>query len=191
MSMPAMKPNEGQSEARNCDCCGGIHTVCKAMEIEEFTYGSGKDSFNVSLRVPIWTCSECCESYTDWEADVLRHEAVCDRLGRPSPRAIREFRNANGFSQEQLAEVGRFGIASIKRWEAGDQIPSASAAQHLELLMLPGILAMLRERDHARQIPASVPRFQTELSELSRRRAVSFQLRRARLVAAPQPAIAA
>ena len=126
--------------------------------------------------MPVWTCRQCHESYTDWEADELFHEAVCEHLDRPTPREIRQFREKSSLSQSEFASLTRIGIASIKRWESGEQIPSASTAQHLQLVMMPGVLAKLRSREVTRAGEGE-PLFRTEIADTTRKEAERFQLR--------------
>jgi DNA-binding transcriptional regulator YiaG len=169
--------NLGFDLTRTCDDCDAPHTVTRSYETEQLVYGSGEDAVTLEVVVPVWRCAACDSAYTDAEADEIRHEAICHYLDRPTPREIREFREANGLSQDELAKLGRFGIASIKRWELGEQIPSASAAQHLQLLMLPGALASLRTRRALVGRRSNQPRFRTNLSDRSRRDAQTFMLR--------------
>jgi putative zinc finger/helix-turn-helix YgiT family protein len=172
-------------ERRACEQCGAQESVVHSIVSERFPYGSGDDAAILEAHVLVWTCEACGEVYSEWEADEARHEAVCAYLDRPSPREIREFREANGLSQEEFAKLTRFGAASIKRWETGEQIPSASAAHLLQIVMMPGILEQLRAKARAKDSRLSTPRFRTPVTEDSRRCAQLFSLR-----PAPQKATA-
>jgi YgiT-type zinc finger domain-containing protein len=174
----AMRPSEAAStERRNCELCDTPQSVMRSLVTDIFTYGAGVEAVTLEAQVPVWTCTACGETYTDWEAEERRHEAVCHYLDRPTPQELRHFRELNSLSQDDLARISRFGIASVKRWEAGDQLPSASAAQHLQLLMQPGALSRLRARDRVRAFESSPPQFRTTITERARRDAELFQLR--------------
>lgn len=176
---------------RDCDLCGSANSAVKTFENEEFIYGSGGDQVALTATVPVWSCHQCGESFTDFEAEEIKHETVCDYLDRPTPRMIRTFREENGLTQDNLAKLGRFGIASIKRWESGEQIPTASAAQHLQLLMRPGTLGYLRQRTRDNQTVWPAPRFRTEITETSRKLAARFELRPTQSFRSDRPLIAA
>ena len=163
-------------EQRDCEQCGVHKSVERSVGVRNFPYGAGDDAVTLKASVPVWTCHSCGEAYTDWEAEEVYHEAVCRHLDRPSPRELRAFREANRLSQDGFATLTRFGVASIKRWETGEQIPSASAAQHLQLVMMPGALKKLRARERSSRFLAPSPRFRTDIGDASKRDAQRFQL---------------
>lgn len=134
------------------------------MQTEHFVYGAGEDAVTLEALVPVWTCSECNDAYVGGEAEELRHEAVCIHLGRPTANDLREFRRKRGLTQQQFAELGGFGIASIKRWEGSEQVPSASSAAGLRK-----ILSSKLGR------PTSEPKFRTTFTQLAVRRAMTFR----------------
>ena len=119
--MPGSEPDE----AIDCELCGAIGTVSMSIETETFQYGAGADAVMLDVQVPVWRCLQCGEAYVGSEAEVIRHEAVCRHLGRPTPAEIQNFRSANDLSQQQFAKLTGFGIEAIQRWESGSQIPSA------------------------------------------------------------------
>jgi DNA-binding transcriptional regulator YiaG len=165
------------SHRRDCEQCGTEHSVSCQAVTEELPYGVGSDAVILRVAVPVWACSECGFAYTDEDADHIRHNAICRHLDRPTPTQIRALREAHGLSQDQFAKLTRFGSASIKRWELAEQIPSASAAQHLQLLSLPGAMNELLTRNEC-SLTARKPIFRTEIADRSMRDARLFVLRR-------------
>jgi putative zinc finger/helix-turn-helix YgiT family protein len=151
------------STFRTCDFCGAS-ALSESYQIEHFIYGAGDDAVTLTANVPVQTCTECGESITGGEAERLRHEAVCVYLGRLTPADIKAIRDTYKLTQDQLAEISGFGIASIKRWESGHQIQNMSADRYLRLLRLPAnfrILQIMVGQSPAKQSPI----FRTTLSD--------------------------
>src|SRR5262245_31617515 len=74
-----------------CANCGGAN-VSTSMETDRFVHGVGADATELSVVVPVRTCVDCGEQFTDEEAEVLRHEAVCRKRGLLTPAEIRDIR---------------------------------------------------------------------------------------------------
>src|SRR5262249_40154266 len=89
-------PTEAK-EALRCPVCGSGDVQSTAME-ETFTYGIGENAARISVTVPLRTCGECGYQYTDYEAEELRHDAVCRHLGVLAPREIVFTRQQFGLS---------------------------------------------------------------------------------------------
>lgn len=126
LSMPNSQP-------RVCDACE-VGRMQKTMERQLFKYGLGDNAVQLSALIPVWKCDKCDHGYTDEEAEDLRHAAVCQHIGVLSPRELCKLRKDRGLSQEDLAELTGFGLASIKRWETGAVIQNTSADRFLRLL---------------------------------------------------------
>ena len=158
---------------QRCEMCEA-HAVTIRHHEEKFIYGSGEDEVVLTAVVPVYECGECGEMYTGHEAEVLRHEAVCKHLKRLTPREIKALRENYRFTQEQFAEASGFGVASIKRWETGNQIQNESANNLLILLRFPVNLRLVQE---ANKKEAFQPKFRTPISDTTRRQSLEFKLR--------------
>jgi putative zinc finger/helix-turn-helix YgiT family protein len=115
-----------------CSSCDGEAVL--SYEIQEFNYGPETDGVVLQARVPVWTCKSCHDQLMGEEAEELMHDAVCQHLGRLTPREVRSIRSTFSMLQDEFAELTGYGTASIKRWEAGSQIQSESADKHLRLI---------------------------------------------------------
>lgn len=147
-------------------------TAHLSHQLHSFNYGPVADGIVLQATVPVWTCESCGESYLGEEAEEIMHEAVCIYLGRLTPREIRAMRVSFGMRQEDFAEMTGHGVASIKRWESGAQIPSRSADQHLRLYRSLGVE---EAKKHTR--PRREPEFITVFDADTLARARRFQLR--------------
>lgn len=162
-------------EQRHCEFCE-IGNVTASMKQQEFQYGEGDKAVQLAAYVPVWTCDACGEAFTDGEAERIRHDVVCEHLGRWTPDQLRASRKSAGYSQESWAELTKFGIASIKRWESGNQIQSASADLLLKLLDAPENRDATMERKSACGTRGQ-PTFQVLTIEKYSRQASLFELR--------------
>ncbi len=167
-----------KSACNVCPSCDGSDVVESIIE-DQFEYGSGSEKVLLSAMVPVISCSECGEEFTDYRAEELRHEAVCTHLGLLSPREIKALRRSLNVTQEGLAHLTEIGIASIKRWETGEQLQSASMDRFLRLLRedrsAPTRLAAMKNPVRSR------PLFRTSFSDSQRRAARTFILRPSQL----------
>ena len=155
----------------DCGCCDTGRMV-RDLESVTFTHGVGSEAVELSVQVPVWSCDACGFGYEDEGADVIRHEAVCRHMGRLTPAEIKGLRKCRGMTQVEVAALTGHGIASIKRWEGGNQIQSASADLALRAL---------GDRTRAVEAPSrpesSLPRFRTPMSPQSLHDATVFRLR--------------
>jgi putative zinc finger/helix-turn-helix YgiT family protein len=150
-----------------CAICGSGGATITMIE-HEFDFKAGNKMEVLSALVPVVECSECEEAYLAPGAEEIKHEAVCNFLGRLTPSAIVELRDQLGMSQAQLARTTGIGVASIKRWETGVVIQGAA---------LDSQLRDLKRTAMADKQTVWIPRFQTVLSDAIRERARSFSLR--------------
>lgn len=161
-----------------CQSCGERSAAC-SLEEQKFVYGAGDDAVSLTVTVPVWTCESCGFQYTDETAEERRHEAVCHHLGRLSPAEVLSVRKDIGMSQDEFADLTGIGIASIKRWELGNQIQNASIDKYLRLVRIPNNAGLLRLM--ATVSPDVEPTFRTQVTSLSVVRAETFKLRPMRL----------
>lgn len=150
-----------------CAICGSAAATCTMVD-HGFEYRSGNQLETLTAHVPVMECSECEEAYFGDGAEEIKHEAVCDFLGRLTPRAIVEIRENLGMSQAQLAAHTDIGVASIKRWETGLVVQGAALDRQLRNLE-PVI--------DKKSISPWAGRFRTHIPESVKRRAKSFSLR--------------
>lgn len=162
-----------RNEQRNqqCDICDEA-TATLSFENQSWSYGPVADGILLSTKVPVWTCAGCGLQYLGEEAEDIKHEVVCEYLGRLTPREIRTMRIDFGMAQDTFAEFTGYGIASIKRWETGAQIQSESVDKHLRLLRSLG-QAEVRRRTAKRLMPE----FRTAISPSAREYSRHFNLR--------------
>jgi len=162
------------AEIRECAACGQ-KAVRLSIEEESFPYGEGSDQIVLHARVPVWTCAQCGERYTDAAAEDIRHAEVCRYLRRLSPSELRAIREKYGLSQQEWAERTALGVASVKRWESGNLIQNAATDRYIRLLADPVILARTTWIADMSERAAS---FQTELPQEATQWAAVFVLRK-------------
>jgi putative zinc finger/helix-turn-helix YgiT family protein len=165
------------SESRICDSCGAEASRMN-FENQHFKFGEGEHSVDLQARVPVWTCDACGDQYTDEAAEEIRHAVVCEHLGRLTPKQIVEIRNSYGLTQAEWSDLTGFGTASIKRWETGALIQSASADNLIRLLKEARNIEILqRARGRARTELVS-SKFRTTIPVATTEIAHFFRLRR-------------
>ncbi|OHC97457.1 MAG: hypothetical protein A2095_04680 [Sphingomonadales bacterium GWF1_63_6] len=113
-----------------CDAKAATHT----LKDQEFVYKDGGRAIVLHTKVPVVECSACGEAFNGEGAEEAQHAAVCAYLGRLTPAEIRGLRERLGLTQARLAELTQIGIASIKRWEAGNTIQNPSLDAKLRAL---------------------------------------------------------
>lgn len=75
-----------------CPSCGG--PGAEAYRPEVFRYGSDVDGVDIHVRVPVFTCAACGESFTDHRGEAIRDRAVKRML------KMRQVMNAMGRPDE-------------------------------------------------------------------------------------------
>lgn len=90
----------------------------------EFPYGIGEDQVILTAVVPVWKCASCGESYTADGAERRQNVEISAYLGRMRPTEIRRLRERAELRQSDFAEAIGVGVATIKRWEVGEVVPS-------------------------------------------------------------------
>ncbi len=164
------------AETRVCPVCGN-EAAQLSYEIESFPYGVGEDQVMLSARVPVIRCDACDTQVTDEAGEELRHAAICRYLGRLSPAEIRAIREQYALSQQDWAKRARLGLASVKRWEAGNLIQNEAMDSYLRLLAVPANFAKISSLSAPHK--ADGFRFQTTLPQAVLDAALVFELRKA------------
>ena len=130
--------------APTCPACGE-HGVTTTWIDHDFEYGSGEESFELQVRIPVRQCGSCEFEYLDDEAERLKHNAICDHLGVLSPDEIRRIRQGYGMTRAAFAQLTGLGEASLNRWENGLSIQTHANDRYLRLLKHAENLLRLRE----------------------------------------------
>lgn len=137
-----------QVSAHSCPVCGAseVHT---SWTTETFEYGEGATAAILQARIPQRNCPNCSFEYTDDEAEVLRHEAVCNHLHILAPRQIVAIREHYGMTQQEFADLTRLGRASLVRWERGALFQNPANDSLLYLLKFSDNVNRLKRRENA------------------------------------------
>ena len=159
------------TQAVRCQLCGE-KAATVIWKDHKFSYGPESDGVVLTARVPVEQCAGCAESVLGDEAETIMHAAICAHLGRLSPAEIKAIRTHFGMLQEEFADLTKYGVASIKRWESGNQIQSESVDNHLRLLRSLGVKETLK-----RTAPRVAPEFKRQFDDRERRQADAFRLR--------------
>src|ERR1700686_5242584 len=102
-----------------CPECGRGRLIPFARN-EEFDFDLGDEVVKVTAEnVPVEKCDKCGEVMSGPAAAKVRHEAICRAAGLLTPSDIRAIREQFGWSQQHLADLTDFGIATVSRWERG------------------------------------------------------------------------
>lgn len=154
-------------DVNSCIFCDST-SIETAFEKQQFAFRHGSQDVLLTVEVPVTHCNDCGESIIGSEAEAIQHEAVCDFLGRLSPREIKEMRKQKKVSQQSLADATGIGVASIKRWETGALIQSEAMDK---------LLREFADGSATRHEPKFRPVFRTELKDYMLEDAKQFRLR--------------
>ncbi len=109
-----------------CPECEGGRLVPFTRD-EELDYDLGDETIKVLAReVPVERCDSCGMIASGPAAAKVRHEALCRAAGLLTPSEIKGLRDKFGWSQQDLADLTDFGIATVSRWERGRLLPNRS-----------------------------------------------------------------
>jgi len=134
--------------------------LCTFTRDEELDFDLGDETIKVMVKdVPVERCDSCGMEASGPVAARVRHEAICRAAGLLTPSEIKGIRDEFGWSQQHLADLTDFGIATISRWERGRLLQNRSANKVLQAIRdcppfrahLEGLLASKTE------ITAAVP----------------------------------
>jgi putative zinc finger/helix-turn-helix YgiT family protein len=102
---------------------------------EEFDFDLGEETIKVLARdVPVERCDVCGMIASGPAAAKVRHEAICRAAGLLTPSEIKAIRDQFDWSQQYLAELTDFGVATISRWERGRLLQNRSNNKVLQAL---------------------------------------------------------
>ncbi len=175
-------PNDTQDTVPCFDC--GADTR-RSWGKHTFTYGTGADSAELTVTLPMHVCPSCGFECLDDEAETLKHEAVCAHLGVLSPDEIRGIRRMHGMSRAVFSKVTGLGEATLNRWENGILIQNAANDRYLRLLATPNNLHTLKRlgsesAGSSSHSETGTDRFRAiRVSDEHRRQQADFRLRRA------------
>jgi YgiT-type zinc finger domain-containing protein len=137
--------NKIEAQAIVCPQCGRSNILTSTQE-QPFTYGKGPEAVQLSVQVPVKSCTDCGLEFLDQSAEELRHTAVCHYLGCMTPLEVASVRRLYKLNRSDFAKVTRIGEASLARWEASSLIQNAAYDQYLYLLTFEENLNRLLKR---------------------------------------------
>ena len=153
----------GTDEKTLCPDCGSgkLEVLTK---IQNFEYGLSKQRTVLTAIVPVFACQECTFEFTDYRAEVARHDAVCRHLGILTPGEIVSIREELELGRAEFADLGGFGIASLQRWETGSLVQNAANDRLIYLLQFTANRQRLLRKlqDSQRQIAPTIIRSVSE-----------------------------
>ena len=126
----------------SCEMCGTPGLTTELVR-DPFIYGTGSEAVELSVDIPVHTCSHCAVSFTGTEAEAIQHDAVCRHLGLLTPDEIRAIREQAGLSRAAFARLTGFGEATVARWERREVIQNTSGDRYLRLLRDPIVMRLL------------------------------------------------
>ncbi len=147
------------NEVERCPDCDSAD-IREVVRDQQFEYGTGEKAVVLTATMPVFQCAGCGYQYTDERADIARHVAVCRYEGRFIPQEIVEVRNRNGLSRAEFAALGKYGPASVARWENGVLLHNASNDQLMYLFQFPPIVELLKNRQQATLLSTETTREQ-------------------------------
>lgn len=133
------------SDSAGCPQCGS-NRISSETVTENFQYGDKEGAVMLSATIPVQNCQSCGGSFTNEDAEDIRHEAVCRYLGVLTPQEVRGVRERYGLSQSDFSELSKIGKASLARWEGGTLIQNQANDNLLYLLMFGDNESRLRDR---------------------------------------------
>ena len=110
-------------------CCpecgkGQLITVRRS---EEFDFDLGEVTVKVRAEnVPVRKCDQCGEVISGPEAAKVRHDAVCRAAGFLIPSEYKAIRETLDWTQQDVADLTGFGVATVSRAERGRLLPNRS-----------------------------------------------------------------
>jgi putative zinc finger/helix-turn-helix YgiT family protein len=128
-----------------CPECDG-YNVHEMEKEQTFTYGTGERAFELTAKMPVFECRDCGFSFSDHRADKARQEAICRHEGVFNPEEITSIRTSAGLTRQEFASIGRFGTASLARWETGALAQNGANDQLIYLMQFPLVRTLLQAR---------------------------------------------
>lgn len=150
-----------------CPLCEEAAVQTRIMT-QQFAFTENGHDVLLTADVPVEECLSCGEILVGENGEIARHEAVCNYLGRLTPKEIKSIRAKLGLSQKDFAEKANIGVASLKRWETGTKIQNAS---------MDTLLRKMARKKSAKTREAFTPVFRTQINDRMIEKASTFQLR--------------
>ena len=122
-----------------------VNRVSTEIHEQEYVYGTGESTVRLKVKIPVHTCNQCELQFTDWEAEEIKHNALCEHFGVLNPTQIRQLRKKHDMSRSAFAQLTGLGEASLNRWEKGINIQNIAHDRFLRLLDDTTILNQLRQ----------------------------------------------
>ena len=172
------------STNHTCPMCEESGVTTSVLE-DTFVYGSGESAAELRVKIPVRHCPICEFQFTDYEAEKIRHRAVCEHLGVLPPEAIVRIRKKHGLSRAAFAQITRLGEASLSRWEKGINIQNPGNDRYIRLLEDTRVMQELRNLARREELGSGrqegkVLQFRTlRVTEDLRQQQAEFQLRTA------------
>ncbi len=117
-----------------CPACGEGRLICLTRsEAFEFDIGDRKVTVQAE-NVPVQQCDTCGDVFSGPDAARIRHDAVCAAAGFLTPADYKSIRDNLGWSQQYLADLTGFGVATVSRSERGRMLPNRSYDKVLRAL---------------------------------------------------------
>lgn len=139
-----------------CDECGNTN-VQTTFRKDRFVYGVGDNAVELEAEIPVCECNDCGFKFIPFEAEELKHEAICDHLGVMPPAEVLQIRTRYG-SRSNFSDLTGVGEASIGRWERGALIQNTAYDRYLWLLSYDDNAKRLEQyRTSTREEPEIIP----------------------------------
>lgn len=131
------------NQQSSCPQCED-NRVATSIQDYEYVYGTGESAVRLKIKIPVHNCLECELQYTDWEAEEIKHNALCQHFGVLNRNQIKQLRERYDLSRSAFAQLTGLGEASLNRWEKGINIQNLAHDRFLRLLNEPSILKKLQ-----------------------------------------------
>ena len=118
--------------------------VSTSIQKREYVYGSDESAVRLPVENPVHSCNQCDFQFTDWEAEEIEHNALCQHFGVLTPKEIIQLRRRHKMSRAAFSQLTGLGEASLSRWEKGINIQNLAHDRYLRLLDYPAILNRLK-----------------------------------------------
>ena len=136
------KPTQHNRQS-SCPQCED-NRVTTSIQDYKYVYGTGDSAVKLNVKIPVHECFQCELQYTDWEADEIKHNALCQHFGVLNPNQIKQLREQYDMSRSAFAQLTGLGEASLNRWEKGINVQNLANDRFLRLLNEPSILFKLQ-----------------------------------------------
>ena len=141
-----------EASGTTCPQCEGV--VETILHEATFRYGDGDTAVDIAVVLPVRRCRSCEFEFLDFEAERIKHEALCRHLGVLTPQEIRAIRERHGLSRAAFARLTGLGAATVARWETATLIQTIGNDRYLRLLASPEGMSVLRTIARSAGVPA-------------------------------------